>query len=83
MSLTSNDQTDNASQSEIDCLLLDLGLFPASEKISKALSERQADPVQAINSKTITIDLTTEPMGDADWDAALDNILKAKRCITL
>ena len=87
MSLTSNNPanapTNNATQSEIDYLLLDLGLYPTSEPLGKSLVEPQADLQQANDQTIIRMDLNTEPMSDADWDAALDNILKAKRCITL
>lgn len=74
MSSTSKD----INQSEIEYLALDFGLYPASKELRKSLLKQQH------NNNNITImDLNTKLMSTAEWDAVLDNILKAKRCITL
>ena len=72
MSSVSNKNID----SEIDVLALDFGLYPGSKKLRESLLAQQ--------NKTITImDVKTKQMSSADWDDVLDNILKAKHCITL
>ena len=72
MSSVSNKNID----SEIDVLALDFGLYPGSKKLRESLLAQQ--------NKTITImDVKTKQMSSADWDNVLDNILKAKHCITL
>jgi hypothetical protein len=72
MSSTSKD----INQSEIEYLALDFGLYPASKELRKSLLKQQH------NNITI-MDLNTKLMSTAEWDAVINNILKAKRCITL
>lgn len=72
MSSTSKD----INQSEIEYLALDFGLYPASKELRKSLLKQQH------NNITI-MDLNTKLMSNAEWDAVINNILKAKRCITL
>ena len=72
MSSTSKD----INQSEIEYLALDFGLYPASKELRKSLLKQQH------NNITI-MDLNTKLMSTAEWDTVLNNILKAKRCITL
>ncbi len=74
MSSISNKNID----SEINFLALDFGLYPGSKKLHESLLAQQSE------NKTITImDVKTKQMSSADWDNVLDNILKAKHCITL
>ena len=74
MSSISNKNID----SEIDFLALDFGLYPGSKKLRESLLAQQNE------NKNITImDVKTKQMSSADWDDVLDNILKAKHCITL
>jgi hypothetical protein len=72
MSSTSKD----INQSEIDYLALDFGLYPASKGLRNLLLTRQNQNITIMN-------LNTKLMSTAEWDIVIDNILKAKRCITL
>jgi len=72
MSSTSRD----INQSEIDYLALDFGLYPGSKSIRDQLLTRR-------DENTIIMDINSKTMSSAEWDAVIDNILKAKRCITL
>ena len=78
MSSISNKTSDDEKDSEIDFLALDFGLYPDSKKLRESLLAQQSE------NKNITImDVKTKQMSSADWDDVLDNILKAKHCITL
>lgn len=72
MSSTSKD----IDQSEIDYLALDFGFYPGSKSIRDQMLARE-------NENTIIMDINSKTMSSAEWDAVIDNILKAKRCITL
>jgi len=71
------------NQAEIDYLMLDLGLFTASKKLRNSLLEQQKSQSKHDNNNITIMDLKTKPMSSAEWDTVIDNILKAKRCITL
>jgi hypothetical protein len=66
------------NQSEIDYLALDFGLYPGSKDLRNSLLARQNS-----NNNITIMDLNTKLMSTAEWDSVIDNILKAKRCITL
>ncbi len=74
MSSTSKD----INQYNIDYLVLDLGLYSSTKDLRQLLVNQQEQ-----NNNVIIMDLNTKLMSTAEWDAVLDNILKAKRCITL
>jgi hypothetical protein len=63
----------------IDYLALDFGLLPDSNNLRLWLTEKQ----QLNNNNIIIMDLNTSLMSTSEWDVVLDNILLAKRCITL
>jgi len=68
------------NQSGIDYLALDFGFYPTSKNIRDQLLAR---PFARQKEKTIIMDINSKTMSSAEWDAVIDNILKAKRCITL
>ena len=74
----SNKDFNEETASVIDVLALDFGLYPGSKKLRESLR------IQQNENKNITImDVKTKQISSADWDDVLDNILKAKHCITL
>ena len=57
-------------------LALDSGLFPDRGTVEAALSEL------AGGHQVNRLDLATTPMGEADWDRALAEILRADLIVT-
>ena len=63
--------------SDFEYLVLDLKLYPGASRLKEALT--------VIQNKTnhIVMELDQSSMTDAEWDEVLDNLLRAKKCITL
>jgi len=78
MSLTSKEN----ELYNIDYLALDFGLYPDSNNLQLWLTEKQQRNINN-NENIIIMDLNTSLMSTSEWDVVLDNILLAKRCITL
>ena len=59
------------------CFLLDLGLYAGDDLLRRHLVHDETGP----RCRTLTLDSDTAQV--ADWDAALIEILRSRRCITL